>query len=449
MNIEQFKDKKIVVFGLNTIGKSFVNFLSKNGIKVLILDKKDNNYSDFQYENLVNFISRRDIKWEEIECLIINHDDKSLIELAKKEHCQVFSIIDFFTKYFAEYNYIGLIGESGISITHFLLKYFLYKNELHKDYDPSNVDCYFNLNNFGKDKNYIVQLNQENFNFIQNPHFNSLIIFDLDYNNISLEKIQKMLLDQNEKDLAILNLDNKEIRDIYKIIKHDESYKSNIIPISANKIIENGVSFINNEFYINIDKKNEEYLAEQFINLNGEQNRLNILAVFTLLIKKGYNPQEIIENFHNCKCVGNVFEIVAHKENFIFINDIRNKNKSQSLISFDNIYWILCMDEAEFEFNKFIKLQEYFSKIKYVFLIGNYTEDILDIFRKNNINYSIMYDMKNVFEKIKILIKGEKKEEKITILLSSINDIEESKIYEENSRAFEKLVNKEESNEFE
>ena len=54
-----------------------------------------------------------------------------------------------------------------------------------------------------------------------------------------------------------------------------------------------------------------------------------------------------------------------------------------------------------------------------------------------------MYDMKDIFEKINILIKGEKREEKITILLSSINDIEENKLYDNFSEDFERLVNKE------
>lgn len=443
MSIEQFKGKEIAVFGMNSAGKSFVDFLNKNGIKTSILDEKNANYSDFKYEDLIEFVSRNDLKWNEIECLVVNYDDKALIELAEKKECQVFSILDFFEKYFSEYNYIGLVGESGISISCSLLKYFLYRNELHRDYDFSKVDTCFNINYFGNNKDYIVQLNQEAFNFIQNPHFNNLIIFDLDYNSSSLDKIQKMLLDQNDDDFAILNIDNKEIKELYKTIKDDESYKTTFIPISINKIIDNGVSFINNEFYINIDGKSEECLADRFESLDGEQNKINLLAIFALLTKRGYGSQEIIENFHSYKGIGNVFEIVSHRENIIFIDDIKNKNKSQALISFDNIYWILCVDEAEFEFEKFKELEEYFSKIKYVFLIGNYNENILDIFRENNVNYSIMYDMKDIFEKINILIKGEKREEKITILLSSINDIEENKLYDNFSEDFEILVNKE------
>ena len=117
MSIEQFKVKEIAVFGMNSAGKSFVDFLNKNGIKTLILDEKNANYSDFKYEDLIEFVSRNDLKWNEIECLVVNYDDKALIELAEKKECQVFSILDFFEKYFSEYNYIGLVGESGISIS--------------------------------------------------------------------------------------------------------------------------------------------------------------------------------------------------------------------------------------------------------------------------------------------------------------------------------------------
>ena len=130
----------------------------------------------------------------------------------------------------------------------------------------------------------------------------------------------------------------------------------------------------------------------------------------------------------------------------MFINDIKNKNKSQSLISFDNIYWLLCVDDAEFELNDFVELQKYFDKIKYVFLIGKYNDAILNLFRDNDINYSIMYDMESTFEKLKTLLREEKKEEKITILLSSMNNLEDSEFYEENSEEFDKIIKKEDDN---
>lgn len=447
MYTEQFKGKKIALLGLDIEGKSLINFLTKNGVEILILDEKDINYSTFQNKELIKSTSRKNVKWDKLECLIINYDDKSLIELAQKNNCSVLSITDFLIKYFSDFNYIGLIGESGISVTCFLLKYFLCKNELNKENNLSKINCCFDLNNFGENKNYIVKLDQELFNIIQNPHFNNLIIFDLDYSKASLEKIQKMILNQDEDNFTILNLDNKEVKEFYKILKDDERVKVQLIPISANKIMREGVSLINNEFYVNIDGKSEEYLAEKFTNLDGEQNKINILATITILSKLGYNPQEIIESLHNYKSVSEIFEVVSHKENFVFINDIKNKNKSQSLISFDNIYWLLCVDDAEFELNDFIELQKYFNKVKYVFLIGKYNDTILNLFRDNNIEYSIMYDMKNTLEKLKILLKEEKKEEKITILLSSMNNLEDSEFYEENSKEFDRIINKEDSDE--
>lgn len=446
MNIEQFKGKQIALLGLDNEAKNFVNFLVNNKVKVLILDEKNIDYSVFQNAELVNNISRKNIKWDKLECLIINYDDKALIELAKANNCLVLSIADFFIKYFSDFNYIGLIGESGISITCFLLQYFLCKDELNKGNNLSKVSCCFDLNNFGNNKNYIIRIDQESFNIIQNPHFNILVVFDLEYDKMALEKIQKMILDQDENNFTILNLDNKEVKEFYKILKDDERVKTQLIPISANKIMSEGISLINNEFYVNIDNESEEYLAEKFTNLDGEQNKINILATLTILIKLGYNPQEIIESLHNYKSVSEVFEIVSHKENFVFVNDIKNKNKSQSLISFDNIYWLLCVDDAEFELNDFIELQEYFDKIKYVFIIGKYNDTILNLFRDNNINYSIMYDMESTFEKLKTLLQEEEKEEKITVLLSSMNNLEDSEFYEENSEEFDKIIKREEYN---
>ena len=285
MYTEQFKGKKIALLGLDTEGKGLINFLTKNGVEILILDEKDIDYSTFQNKELVKSLSRKNIKWDKLECLIINYDDKSLIELAQKNNCSVLSITDFLIKYFSDFNYIGLIGESGISVTCFLLKYFLCKNELNKENNLSKISCCFDLSNFGNNKNYIVRLDQELFNIIQCPHFNNLVVFDLDYNKMSLEKIQKMILNQDENNFTVLNLDNKEVKEFYKILKDDERVKTQLIPVSANKIMSEGISLINNEFYVNIDDQSEEYLADKFTNLDGEQNKINILATLVILIK--------------------------------------------------------------------------------------------------------------------------------------------------------------------
>ena len=440
MPINQLVNKKVVVFGSNCAIKNFANFLLKNDISVIFSDEKECNF-DIEKKELVSFADRTNINWSEIDCLVVWQDDKSIVEMAKKNNCPVFSIVEFFEKYFSEYNYIGLIGETGSSIASDMLKYLFCKMKMNLDYDICKKESYFTLAKFGDTKSYILELDQEIFPLLQSPHFNNIILFDLNYNNNDIAKIKNMILNQTEDDFTILNIDNRDVKEFYNSVKDDSNYKTQLIPISINKIQKDGVSFVNNEIYTNVDDKNDEFITNEFKNLDGEQNKTNILAVSTLLLKLGYNIQEIIEDLYNFKTSDDVFELVLHKENFVFINDIKNKNKAQSLISFDNIYWILCIDEIDFEFSEFLKLVEYFDKVKYVFITGNYNEEILKIFRDNEINYFIMYDMNNIFRKIEELMENEKREEKITVLLSSINDIEDSSFYEECSEDFEKMVN--------
>lgn len=440
MSISQLVNKRIAIFGLDIASKKFANFLLKNNINVIVVDEKE---SDFAFEKveLVNFIDRNNLNWKSLDCLVISQDDKSIAEMAEKNNCSVFSIVEFFQKYFSEYNYIGLIGESGSSITSDMVKYLFCKEKTGLDYDICKKESYFTLARFGDTKNYIFEVNQEVFSLLQSPHFNNIILFDLDYNSEDILKIKNMILNQNENDFSILNIDNKDIKELYNSIKDDSNYKSQLIPISINKIQKDGVSFVNNEIYINVDNKDDELITNEFKNLDGEQNKTNILAVLTLFLKLGYNSQEIIEDLYNFKTSDDVFETVLHEENFVFINDIKNKNKTQSLISFDNIYWILCIDEIDYEFSEFLELVEYFKKIKYVFIIGNYNNEVLKVFRDNEVNYFVMYDMENVFKKMNELMEEEKREEKITVLLSSINDIEDNSFYEKCSEDFEKLVN--------
>ena len=197
----------------------------------------------------------------------------------------------------------------------------------------------------------------------------------------------------------------------------------------------------NNEIYVNQDNNSTEYITKEFPFLNGEQNKLNILSVFALLYYHKYNIDDIIENIYSFKPCDDVFEMVLHTENYSFINDIKNKNKEQSLNAFDNIYWILCIDDIKYEFNYFHDLTKYFNKIKYIFVIGTYNDELLKIFRDNEIQYFVMYSIKDILEKVNYLSSQEEKEEKITILLSSINDLDNNDFYNKCSDNFDKLVN--------
>jgi len=442
MPISQLINKKVAVFGLNTETRKFANFLSKNDVNTVIIDEKvDSNL--FENGKLVDFLDRDNIDWNRIDCLVIWQDDRSIVEKANNSGCLVFSIIEFFENYFPEFNYIGLIGETGSSITSDMLKFLFCKIKMNLDYDICKKESYFTLTRFGDTKNYILELDHELFPLLQSPHFNNIVLFDLNYNKSDLLKIKNMFLNQTEDDFAILNVDDRSVKEFYRSIKDDDSFKSQLIPISVNKIQENGISFVNNEIYVNItiNSGDSECITNEFKNLDGEQNKINILAVSTLCLKVGFNLQEVIENLYNFKTSDDVFEVISHKENFVFVNDVKNKNKSQSLISFDNIYWILCIDEIEFEFDEFLKLVSYFNRIKYVFIIGKYNDEVLELFRSRGVAYFIMYDMKNIFIKIQELMGNEKREEKITILLSSINDIENSDFYEKCGENFEKMVN--------
>ena len=440
MSISQLTNEKVVLFGKSAINNSFINFLNKNDVNVVILDC-ENCHLDVENRNLVSFSTRDKLNWNEVDCLITNQDDKVLTDTSKNHNCPVFSIIEFFENYFKEYNYVGLIGESGSLIASEILKYLLCKMQMNVDYETCKKESLFTLSEFGRTNIYVFEIKQKMFNYLQSPHFNNIVLFDLDYNKIDIEKIKNMFLNQTEDDFSILNIDNKDVKEFYNNIKNDTAYKSTLIPISVNKILQDGVSFINNEIYFNIDNKADEILTSEFKNLTGDQNKTNILAVFTLLTKYGTQPQEIVENLYDFKPCSDIFEMVLHKDNITFINDIKNNNKSQSLISFDNIYWILCVDDIDFEFDEFLKLIEYFKKIKYVFLLGKYNEELLNVFKENDVEYFIMYNMQDVFQKIENFSDEEEKEEKITVLLSSINDIENNNFYSKCSEDFEKIVN--------
>lgn len=324
---------------------------------------------------------------------------------------------------------IAIFGKTGSSITAALLRHVFCKIKNKISYEA----C---ISNFNKGKIDIKNFDDKNITSLQLTHFDKIICFDLEYSKKDIEKIKNIIANQTNNDLLILNIDNKHVKELYFYVKNDVNHNSKIIPISIKKLQKDGASFIGNEIYFN----NNEYLTNEFKALTGEQNKTNILASFALLVSDGFDEQEIIENFYNFKNINDIFETISHKNNFTFINDIKNKNKLQSLKSFDNIYWILCCHNVKFEFDKFTELDEYFKNIKYVFILGEYSDEMLEIFRENDAKYFIMYNMEEIIKQISELMKEENKEEKINVILSSLNDIESDKFYQQCSHEFEKIV---------
>ena len=331
-----------------------------------------------------------------------------------------------------ENNKIAIFGESGSFITTKLLQHIFCRLKTTTPYDI----C---IKNFDKENIAIQSFDEQNISSLEPLHYKNIIVFDLEYSQIDIKKIFKIISLQDENDYLILNVDNKGVKEFYNQLKDDSSFDARIIPISVKKIQNGGASFIGNEIFF----ENEEYLTREFNNLTGEQNKINILAVFVFFMLNDSNPQEIIENFYNFSEINDVFETLLHKDNITFINDIQNKNKAQSLEAFENIYWILCINDIQYEFNDFIELKDYFKNIKYVFIYGEYNDELLNIFKENNISFFVMYSMNNIFNKINELLDNEEIEEKINIILSSFNDVENDEFYNNCSKEFKKIVGKE------
>jgi UDP-N-acetylmuramoylalanine-D-glutamate ligase len=324
---------------------------------------------------------------------------------------------------------IAIFGKSGSSITIALLKYTFCRMR-------SKIPCDVCIKHFENNGIDVENFDNQNINSLELIHFNDILCLDLDYSKHDVEKIKNIILAQNKNDCLILNVDDKKIKEFYHTLKNNISYRTKIIPISIKKLQKNGASFIGNEIYF-FDK---EYLTNEFKTLTGEQNKTNILASLVLLVLAGLNGQEIIENFYNFGNIDDVFETISHKDNFTFINDIKNQNKLQSLNSFENIYLILCIACADYEFERSAEFIECLKKVKYVFILGEYNEEILKIFRKNNVKYFITYNMNDIFREINKLMKNEKLEEKINVILSSLDDSKESEFYKKCSQEFEKML---------
>ena len=104
-----------------------------------------------------------------------------------------------------ENNKIAIFGESGSFITTKLLQHIFCKLKTASQYE-------FCIKNFDKENIAIQSFDEQNISSLELLHYKNIIVFDLEYSQIDIKKISKMISLQDEDDYLILNVDNKEVK---------------------------------------------------------------------------------------------------------------------------------------------------------------------------------------------------------------------------------------------
>ncbi|MBQ6991325.1 MAG: UDP-N-acetylmuramoyl-L-alanine--D-glutamate ligase [Clostridia bacterium] len=323
--IEEIKDKKICILGFGIEGKSTYNFIRKylknipieiryikeNGEENSYLEN-DNNLKFIINENYLEGLEEYDLIFKSPGISLKDIDTKGIEEKLTSQY-------DLFLKNTANYT-IGITGTKGKSTTSSLIHKILEEQD-RKIYLLGNIGTpIFDLiDTIEKDAIVVLEVSSHTLEFAKYSTNIAILlnIFEehLDhYKNFEGYALAKINLVKNKRDVAIFNLDNENINDLYD----DYSNEDFGITINNNKKTNKTISLKDNKIYYN-----DEFLydANQERKLKGKHNLNNIMFVLAVSKILNLDLQKTIETINSFNPLEHRLEYVGKFDGVEYYND--------------------------------------------------------------------------------------------------------------------------------
>ncbi|NWF89433.1 MAG: UDP-N-acetylmuramoyl-L-alanine--D-glutamate ligase [Ignavibacteriaceae bacterium] len=256
--------------------------------------------------------------------------------------------------------------------------------------------------------------------------------YENNYQNYINSKL-RIFENQNDKDFLIINKDNEVL------VNSIKEHKSTDLYFSLNKPQQNGAS-INGEDIVYLKNGAEEFRCKiSDINLRGEHNYANAMAVIIAAKIFDFDNQKIIEGLKTFKGVEHRLEFVRELDGVKYINDSKATNVDSvwyALRSFDQpIYLILGGQDKGNDYDQIKELV--LNKVKKIYAIGSSSEKVFNYF-----HHDVKVEIKHSLEDAVTAASSEARENDIVLLSPACASFDMFNDYEHRGRVFKEAVNK-------
>ena len=411
-----FENNKIFILGFARSGYEAAKFLIKRGNEVLINDGKEENKAD---QEKIEELKKLGVKFyfgshpddlldSSYDYLIKNPGvpiHHKYVEKAKKLGIEVINEVEMAYRLLPkDVTLIGITGTNGKTTTT-TLTYEIIKESGISCHLAGNIGyplCSF-LDKLKKGDVIVMETSCQQLENVKEFKPNIAVMtnlseahvdfFDNDYQKYKDVKT-KIFKNQTENDIAILNLENKEVLDQTKNIKSKKMYFSS--SKKANCYLKDNVIYYNDEEVINTDD----------MIIVGKHNAENVMAA--ILVAKQFNISDdvIRKVVYNFKGVEHRLEFCGEVNGVKYYNDTEATNikcTQIALSSFDKPTIIILGGlERGQDFNE---LTPYMKNVKSVIAIGQCRKRVEDYAKSLNIPVYTHEFLKDGFKEIPKIAK--------------------------------------------
>ena len=255
--------------------------------------------------------------------------------------------------------------------------------------------------------------------------------YENNYQNYINSKM-KIFENQDGKDYLIINRDNDVIMN--SLTKHS----STDYYFSLNTESKNGCFLSGAEIIFLKNDKEEFRCSLSDINLRGEHNYANAMAVIIAAKIFGLDNEKIIEGLRTFKGVEHRLEFVREINGVKYINDSKATNVDSvwyALRSFDqSIYLILGGQDKGNDYNQIRDLV--LGKVKKIYAIGSSAEKVFNFF-----HHDVKVEIKQSLEDVITAVNSEARENEIVLLSPACASFDMFNDYEHRGKVFKEAVN--------
>ena len=450
--MDKYKIKKIGILGLGTTGASAIDYFNRKLVYIIAWDDIEDIRKRFQKQNTIIKDLRIAKNIELIDALFVSpgiYPQHPIILLAKQKKIKIIGDLDIFwkDKCNGKNKFIVITGSNGKSTVTAMLEHLL-KNNKYQTVIAGNIGIpVLGIKPKTEPSYYIIEASSYQLELVDKLKPDIAILTNLTEDHIewhgSLNKYitakEKLFINQDSNDLAIINIDNDYGLNFYKKI-NKRTIKPKIIKISTKQKIDNTIYLDNGNIVDNLhNNKTLIGKVKNLTTLKGIHNIENILCTVAAASYVGLTHHQIRSHLLTFKSLPNRLETVYVDNNIEIINDSKATNLESckvALSCFDQVIWIAGGRRKQEDFKYLINS---INNIQAGFFIGESGDDFFSYFK----GHFYCENSININTAIKKALKFVKKNNKTTILFSpGCSSFDQFKNFEDRGEFFKNEINK-------
>ena len=395
------ENKNILIMGFGVTGKTALKFLKEFPCKIYVYDSNQDLHKLNVEEDFIIF---KEEDLDDIDLIVKSpgiYPFHELLEKAREKNIEIISDIELSYRNLKTENIIAVTGTNGKTTTTTILGDIL--RRVAKTYVVGNIGRgILEITKEASDDDYVV-IEASSFQLEDTikfkPHIGVLTYVTsdhLDWHKTRQNYVDakfKIFKNQDENDFAILNYEDKDLAEEYKL-KAEKYY------FSMEKIGDKGAYVDNGKIYFNNGEVTEEVLDIKDIKIPGDHNVRNIMAAIIACKLLNIDLDLIKKSILSFTGVEHRIEFVREVDGVKYYNDSKGTNPDSTEVAVaamdGDVVLIAGGYDKGADFDNLIEKSK--DKIKTAILFGETAEKISNSCKKSGVEFYITEDLKKAVE---------------------------------------------------